>query len=346
MNSGASPPAAAPESSGGVRGVREALTGVARERLGDPAADAVDLVRLTGGASRETWAFDVVDGRGRRTPLILRRDPPALPRPEGMAREATAIRAAAEYGVPVPDVIASGDGGDGVGSPYIVMSRVEGETLPQRILRDDAYAAIRPELAAQCGRALARIHTIPPEVVGTEPVRDPLADLRAQLDELLENGRGHPALELALRWLAEHRPAATDATAVHGDFRHGNLVIGRDGIRAVLDWELTHVADPMEDLGWLCVKVWRFGGTQPVGGFGSYEDLVAAYEEESGKRLDLGAVRWWELLGTVRWGLGCGTQAQRHLSGATRSVELAAIGRRGCENEYDALSLIEDLWLR
>lgn len=327
--------------------LREALTRVVRDGLHDTDAEVADLRQLTGGASRETWSVEVRDGAGRSTPLILRRDPPAVPRPEGMAREAAAIRAAAEHGVPVPEVVAAGDGTDGVGAPYIVMSHIEGETIPQRILRDEAFAEVRPRLAAQCGRILARIHTIPTEVLGEEPVADPLADLRTQLDELLEREQGHPALELGLRWLEDRRPATTEPRMVHGDFRHGNLIIAPDdGVRAVLDWELVHVGDPMEDLGWLCVKAWRFGNpAKPVGGFGERDELLSAYEAESGARVDLDVVRWWELYGAVWWGLGCIRQADRHRSGAERSVELAAIGRRACENEYDALQLIEEQWL-
>jgi aminoglycoside phosphotransferase (APT) family kinase protein len=130
---------------------------------------------------------------------------------------------------------------------------------------------------------------------------------------------------------------------VHGDFRNGNLMVGPDGIRAVLDWELVHAGDAMEDLGWLCVKAWRFGNVDlPVGGFGRYEQLIDAYEDEAGRPLDRQALRWWEVLGTVKWGVMCIMQATAHTSGAVRSVELAAIGRRVCENEWDLLGLIGD----
>ena len=73
---------------------------------------------------------------------------------------------------------------------------------------------------------------------------------------------------------------------MHGDFRHGNLIIGPDGVRAVLDWELAHLGDPMEDLGWICVNSWRFGEIdKPVGGFGTREELFAGYEA-AGRRVD------------------------------------------------------------
>ena len=96
----------------------------------------------------------------------------------------------------------------------------------------------------------------------------------------------------------------------------------------------------MEDLGWLCVKAWRFGVDRPVGGFGEREDLFAAYERASGRRVDPDVVRWWEVLGTLKWGIMCIAQAFTHLSGAARSVELATIGRRVCENEWDLVGLM------
>ena len=127
---------------------------------------------------------------------------------------------------------------------------------------------------------------------------------------------------------------------MHGDFRNGNLIVGADGLRAVIDWELAHAGDPMEDLGWLCVKSWRFGGAQPVGGFGTRADLFAAYERVSGRAIDPDVAQWWEVFGTVRWGVICIVQAMRHLSGAERSVELATIGRRVAEVEHDVMLLL------
>jgi aminoglycoside phosphotransferase (APT) family kinase protein len=274
-----------------------------------------NLRRLTGGASRETWAFEEGD-----RPLIYRRG-------AGVGREAGAIRAAAAAGVPEPEVIAFGE-------DWAVMERVDGETIARRILRDERFAAVRPKLAEQCGEILARIHTIPADAVPGLESYDVLADLEGIVHAFEDPS---PALELGLRWLTRNRPAADREMVLHGDFRNGNLVVGEDGIRAVLDWELVHRGDPMQDLGYLCVRAWRFGGPAPVGGFGSYEDLFAGYERVSGADVDREAVRWWEMFGTVWWGGACMLQAWRHLSGGERSVELAAIGRRVWEQEYDVL---------
>lgn len=287
------------------------------------AAEVRELKRLTGGASRETWSFDaLIDGAWR--PLVLRRDRAGR---GPMTLEALAFGAAARVGVPEPEIVARDD-------EFLIMERVEGETIARRILRDDEFAAVRPRLAEQCGEILARIHSIPPDAIPNLDARDPLADTEAMIHAFEDRS---PALELGLAWLRSNRPELGDEVVLHGDFRLGNLIIGADGVRAVLDWELVHRGDPFQDLGYLCVRAWRFGGTYPVGGFGTYEDLFRSYERVSGRPVDQDKVRWWEVFGTVWWGGGCMLQAWRHLSGSERSVELAAIGRRVWEQEYDVL---------
>ncbi|MEV2270129.1 phosphotransferase family protein [Nonomuraea africana] len=306
------------------------------EEVFGPGCEIASRARLSGGASRETWAVDVVDRDERLHRLVVRLSPapadqgtaPSLG--QGLLEEARLLRAAAAAGVPVPEVVAAAE-------PYLVMGRVEGETIPRRILRDDRYERARPRLAAQCGTALAAVHRMPLDAVAQGEPEDPLARWCEVIDL---TGQPHPVFELAFRRLERTRPDSVRTTVVHGDFRNGNLIVGPEGVRAVLDWELAHVGDPVEDLGWLCVKAWRFGAQPPVGGFGEYDDLVAAYERASGHRVDRRALRWWETFGVLKWGVICVTQAMRHLTGATRSVELAAIGRRVCETEWDLLEAL------
>jgi len=333
-------------------GVDETRLAAAVARHLGVAVTAVDgLRRLSGGASRETYSFDVVLDGGGRFGLILRRDPGsqgigALDAGFGRSGEAALLAAAAAGGVPVPAVRFVVDDADGLGTGF-VMDRVDGETIPRKILRDEEYAPARPLLAAQCGTIAAHIHAVDVAAVPHLPAPDAAEHAtRAQLDQyrgvLDLFGEPHPAFELGLRWLGERVPEPKRLALVHGDFRNGNFIVGPDGIRAVLDWEIAHIGDPIEDLGWLCVKSWRFGvNDKPVGGFGQYDELLDAYQAAGGDPVDPDVLRFWEAFGTLKWGIICISQAFRHLGGQVRSVELATLGRRVCEMEYDLLQLLD-----
>jgi aminoglycoside phosphotransferase (APT) family kinase protein len=322
------------------------LGGAAAQHFGS-AVSIEGLNRLSGGASRETWSFDALTADGRRYPLILRRDPGAEGRKTTTEASSHSVERETEWhllkavgaaGALVPRVRFPLT--DSAGGGY-VMDRVPGETIARRILKDDAFAAARTLLAAQCGAAIARIHAIPTAglpALRTIAVEEQLAYHRRMLDRL---GEPQPTFELALRWLRRHAPGPVPPTLVHGDFRHGNLIIGPEGLRAVIDWELPHFGDPMEDLGWICVKSWRFGvAEKPVGGFGVRADLFRGYEAAGGRKVDPERVHFWEVLGSLRWGVICMNMAFTHLSGADRSVERAAIGRRVSETEHDLLLLL------
>jgi aminoglycoside phosphotransferase (APT) family kinase protein len=298
-------------------------------------AEIIDLTQLSGGASRETWSFAAHHADGRVEPLILQRQRPGSER--DMAVEVAALRVAREAGVPVAEVVASGSADSALGAAYMVVRRVPGETIARKILRDEQFAEARAALPGQLGRALAALHRLPAAAVPELTSFDQVQQYREVLDL---TGQPHPTFELAFRWLADRRPPPAGEAIVHGDFRLGNVIVDEHGLAAILDWELAHVGDPMEDLGWLCVKAWRFGGDLPVAGLGAYDDLFAAYSDASGRPVDPDVVRWWEVLGTLKWGIMCIMQANAHLSGASRSHELAAIGRRVCENEYDLLALM------
>jgi aminoglycoside phosphotransferase (APT) family kinase protein len=304
------------------------------QALGDALGEPVgDLRRLSAGASRETWSFTTASGAKR----ILQR----LPRGSSRASvelEATVLRAAHEAGVPVARVHASFEAGGPLGMPALVLEHVDGESLAPRLRRDPRYAGALGQLARQSGEILARLHSI--ALVGLDELArpDPLERCREVLDGLDER---HPAFELALRRLELSRPEPRAPTLVHGDFRLGNMLIDERGIAAVLDWELVHLGDPLEDLGWLCVPAWRFGGERPVAGVGDYDTLLDAYRDAGGASVSRSELLWWQAAGTVWWGVLCHVQASRHLHGHTRSVELASIGRRACEQEWDALAVLE-----
>lgn len=300
-----------------------------------------NLQALSAGSSAETWSIDALAEQGHTIPLILRRS--AGHERFGLANakavEAACQEAAGKNGVAVAKIYAVFND-EQLGEGYI-MQRISGETLPPRILKNPDLAEAREKLTEQCGAMLARLHaTDTTHITGIR-----LQTAENQLDDL-ENfyrmvSKPLPIIELVLRWLRKNIPTYTKTTLVHGDFRHGNFVVNANGIAAVLDWELSHLGDPMEDLGWLCVNAWRFGVVdKPVGGFGQRETLFKHYETISGQRVNETRVHYWELFGCFKWGVICLYQAWTHLSGATPSIERAVIGRRVSEAEIDMLNCL------
>jgi aminoglycoside phosphotransferase (APT) family kinase protein len=303
-----------------------------------------DVARLSGGASQETWAFDAAVG-GTSLPLILRRSPGGGERAAGsgnsvpLPTEAIVIETCRDAGVAAPRVRYVLKPEDGAGIGY-VMDRLPGETIARKILRDDTFDAVRPKLARQCGEAMARIHQVEVEPLrGVLPVVDGPTQLRRYRDLYDAYDYPHPVFELAFKWLEPRLAGATRQTLVHGDFRNGNILVSPQRLEAVLDWELTHIGDPLEDIGWICTNSWRFGVPEKVvGGFGDLADLIAGYEAAGGAPVDTEQVRSWIVYGSLKWGVMCMSMYQGFL--VDRSVERAAIGRRSSETEIDLINLI------
>ena len=296
-----------------------------------------DLRTLTGGASRTTWAFDATTGEQRRA-LILRTGPPDEVH-AGMELEARAQRAACAAGAPVPHIVVADDSIAALGNPFLICDAIAGETIVRRIQRqlDDPG---RRRLLSQCAEALVAIHRADPNLPGIS-ADDQMAAWRDELDAI---GDTTATFEWAFRWLADNRPASSPPRLVHGDFRMGNLIVDKSDLAAVLDWELVHVGEIYEDLAWFCIRAWRFGAPLDLaaGGLGSIEDFLHDYEKAGGAAVDRSAFHWWLVQATLRWGVICRYQAERHLSGQTPSVELATIGRRVCETEWDLLNLLDN----
>lgn len=323
-------------------GALSALLPVAQAAVRDCTA-VVAARRLTGGANQETWAFDVATNEAP-VPLILRRARGGtLQRATGIGleTEAQVLRATHKSGAPVPEVLHILHPDEGLGRGF-VMRRVQGETVPRKILRDDAFAAIRPRLAGLCGTVLADIHATP---VGTVPQLasfTPLERLEWLYGHYRATGQVSAVFAWAFAWLKAHAPEPPEVPAlVHGDFRNGNLMVDPQGIAAVLDWENAHLGDPAEDLGWFCIPSWRFGNLdRPAGGFGSRDDLLAGYAAAGGHPPSPERLRFWEGYGSLYWGTVCLRSVNEFRSGADATVERAMIARRASECEIDLLRLL------
>jgi len=323
----------------------ERMHAFVRGRLGGE-LDEGSLERLTGGASQETWAFAMHSPSRGTLRLILRRVPTGVALADvgiGPEREAWLMQRAGAGGVPVPEVIHVLEPADQLGRGFI-SARVDGETLAIRINRDEQFAAVRPHLAKQCGTVLAGIHAIDLSDAPDLPYRPAKVQL-LDLQQLHRNAPVRsPTFELALRWLSLNLPRDSDARClVHGDFRNGNLIIGTDGVRAVLDWELAHIGDPVEDIAYITLNSWRFGTIdKPVGGFGEYEQLLDGYVATGLPCPSHAEIRFWQIMGSLRWGLVCWEMARPPEPGAAITVERAMIGRRASEVELDLLDLLTE----
>ena len=306
------------------------------------------LSRIPGGASRETWLAESEAGR-----WVLRRDPRGSISLVPMGDEFALIRAAAEAAVPVPEPLAFEPDEGRFGSPGLLMAHVDGTSVAPRVLRKPEFERARERLTGQLAKGLARIHSIDTAKLdgllpasASDPALAQIEEWERQLDEI---GEPLPAVELGLRWLRAHVPKPALPRLVHGDFRLGNFIVDQGGLAAVIDWELSHLGDPAEDIGWLCIRSWRFGNDdRPVAGVGGLDEFISAYESAGGGTVDRERVRYWEAFGNVKWAVICARQAHDHLTGVRPSHELASLGRRVCEPEWDMLELMRgrsaDAW--
>ncbi len=303
--------------------------------------------QLSGGASQETYCL-TVELNKVEAKFALRRAPPGRDQNEntgrpGISGEISLIRAAFTARVPVPEIILELNAEDDLGEGFI-MRWLDGDTLGSRIVRADHLAEIRPELAYQCGQALARIHGVDLHATRLDTLLQqvsPEESVNAMWETYKALSTPQPMIDYTAQWLRQNLPDDSRMALVHSDFRNGNLMIDTQGVRAVLDWELAHIGDPMRDLGWICTNSWRFGNTDlAVGGFGERQDLYRGYEDECGIHIDEHHVKFWEVFGSFWWAIACLGMADSYRNAAEKSVERPGIARRTSECQIDCVNLL------
>ena len=297
------------------------------------------LVPLTGGASADINRIILANEDElivRRT-LSQEKSVMAIPK----ILEAKIQKVVKKNGAPVPAIIFEFSEGEEIGEGY-VMEAIPGETIPRKILRDVKFATVREKLPFEIGKSLAKIHRTQLEdltVLDQVTFSDSLEKL---FQVYLSFNQPQPVFDLAFKWLEAQELIEYGDVLVHGDFRFGNFIISEENLESIIDWELAHIGNPMEDLGWLCVRSWRFGNVEKrVGGLGDIKDLIAGYESNSDIKIDESQLDIWQLYGSLRWGVICMMQTFAHLSGMVNSVEKAAIGRRVSETEFDLMNMIK-----
>ncbi|MCB2194076.1 MAG: phosphotransferase family protein [Deltaproteobacteria bacterium] len=302
------------------------------------------LTKLPGGAVKEIFSCQVILPE-QTIDAVLRVERSApLPVALSLAQEFKVMDVAWRAGVPVPKPLWYS--ADALAGPCCLMERVYGQALPSKILYKDSFKKARERLPDQMAKALAAIHAIPvePELPAFMPDRGVAGEVdfyeKAYSDYSLDP---HPTLELTLRWLRQNPPPERPKRLVHGDFRMGNLICDESGLQKVLDWELAHLGDPMEDFGWPMVMAWRFGKNHlPLAGLCQREEFFKAYENAGGETVDPAAVHFWEVFGNLKWAVITILQAAPFLNGTSNSIELASLGRKTVEVERQLIALLED----
>jgi aminoglycoside phosphotransferase (APT) family kinase protein len=325
-----------------------ALAAWLSEQEGHP-VEVRSLELASAGARRLNALFETVttvEGQPLITKLALTMIPHAAIQILDVAGEAAIRNRAEQAGVPVPHVHHVCTDDSVLGGPFFISTAVAGETVPRRVLRLVHSAGVGPRVVEQLGAGMAKLHGIPvaeaPAAlpVPTSPIAAALEGVDLLLDGLLTPS---PTFAHGVRWLERNAPAEPpQLTVIHTDIRTGNIIVGEDGLRAILDWEGSRIGDPMEDLAWPCQRMWRFREDQhTVGGMADIATMRDAYVAAGGA-WDEARFDWWRVLGTVRWGMGLAGQARQHLDGSFPSIVMAASGRRVPELEYDTLLLLRN----
>ena len=331
--------------SAGAEGFEDLLAAL-RRRYG-AAARIENVVVPTLGGSNQTIVFDLVEPAGARR-LVSRQETYVAENSPFLSpnRQFQVMRLAFEHGFPVPEPVFEYEPDDHMGAGFVT-AFVAGETFPRTIIQSPEFAEVRPKLAAQCGGLFAHLHSLPLDKLDfLTAIPDSQDPLQAQRDRFDSYGDLRPAIEVGLNWLDRHKPPLRPKALLHGDFRNGNLMIGPDGVTAVLDWECCHLGSPAEDIGWLSTRSWRFSRPDlAVGGFGELALLLAAYEAAGGARIEAEEVRYWQVFGLMRWAVLNLMQAVGHVRGERRGLVYASCGRNVCLVEYDLLMTLGGLYV-
>ncbi|HZP56920.1 MAG TPA: phosphotransferase family protein [Dehalococcoidia bacterium] len=292
------------------------------------------LARIPGGASRETWSFDAAwrDDAGDTVErsFILRRDPPASLLESNNDLEFELYSAIHGSDIPVPPVFWIERDGAALERPCFIMGRLPGTTDARTLVASPEWADLLPQITREKAAILARIHAF--DIACLPGLDRPPAPERSAEHEIARWERTmradalepQPVLELGFAWLKRHLPPPPERLVlVHGDYRTGNFLYDRTGITGILDWEMAHAGDPVEDVAWVCIKSWRWAGDDRVGGLCSREEFIRLYEDAGGARVDREALRFWEVFGNVKLAIIFITGTKAVTSGKTPDLLLA-----------------------
>lgn len=322
--------------------MRQRLSEFIARAAGVRSATIVALERMSGGAVQENWALDVeLDGELRC--WVLRTDAPAAVRESlSRAQEFAVLKVVHAANVFAPEPLYLCEDPAVTGRLFFIMQRLPGVAAGHKVTRDPRLVPDPARLARELAANLARLHGIKPPhpqlgFLKTMLARDNIVHYRGYLDTLPD---AHPTLEWGLRWCELNAPAQEETTFIHRDYRTGNYLVHDGALAGVLDWEFPAFGNPLEDVGWLCARCWRFARPDLiVGGIAAIEDFLPEYKRASGRSVAPQDLIYWQVMAHLRWAVIALQQAGRHLSGTESSLELALTGHILGELELEILNL-------
>ena len=311
----------------------------------------IDIKKLDGGALHENWICRYLFGDGvfkGEQEFVLRMAPlNKLPQSLTLNQEYELLQFLNERDISVPRVFFLAPPSTISDNEVLLMQALKGTTSPMELLKNAHTSESENTMTRLLGQHLARIHNIEfkagilkflnkPKV---SPVQQNLVLFEKILDTVLSP---LPLLEWAVRWLNKNEPTEQDIRLSHGDLRVGNIMFNNTSLTGILDWEFASWSDPLEDIGWLCARCWRYGNdNKRVGGIGELNDFINGYDEISKRTTNWSKLPYWEILATVKWALIAHQQGQRHLSDRKKRLELLLTGQKADEIEHDILTQIK-----
>jgi aminoglycoside phosphotransferase (APT) family kinase protein len=307
-------------------------------KLGRP-AEITNLERISGGASRETYRFVLqapVDGAPFERRLILRLDPQGSLIETDRRTEFAAIEAFQGSEVPVPKPLWIETGGMDLGAAFMVMTEIlAGEAHPFKLMQPP-FVDHLATIGRQKWTILGSIARADPKSGGFAGIVAPIESAvcwRRELDRgeavlIADELEPQPIQRAAIRWLRRNPPPpAQRISIVHGDYRTGNFLVNQEGsICGILDWEMAHLGDPLEDLAWSLNRVWHFNNDERSGGLLQRQQAIAIWEKSSGLVADPQALHWWELFSCVKGQAIWISAAKEFQTGKNRDSIMAVAG--------------------
>ncbi len=291
-----------------MKELEDKLAAYLRGKLAAPDLSVSGLARIPGGASRETYRFRARYG-GQERGLILRRDPAASLIETERSTEYRAYEAFHGLGLPVPEPIALELDPKPLDRPFFIMAEVENCTAGS-IMAPDPFGVQRDSVGAQFYSVMGKIAAADPRDIGLgdfegeTDIHDVAMHEVARWEKVIDEDEREPQpiARAAIRWLKRNPPPpAQKISVVHGDYRTGNFLVDDKGdIRAILDWEMSHLGDPLEDLGWAIDPLWSGGNPAVPGGMIPRADGIRLWEKASGLKAEPKALYWWEIFASLK----------------------------------------------